>query len=524
MANPTHTNSWRKLSDHINSMRYFDLKSEFSNNLDRSKQFVINSMGIYFDYSKNLVTKETMGLLIELAKEQGVPQMRSKMFKGEKINFTENRAVLHTALRDFTSDVIEVDDKNAINLIETELQKMGQFVKAVRTGSWRGYTGKRITDVVNIGIGGSDLGPKMAVSALGAYKDSKIKAHFISNIDGANTTEILSKLHQETTLFIVTSKKFTTLETIKNAKSAKKWFLDSAGQEKYVSRHFVAVSSNFDAAVDFGISAENVFEIWDFIGGRYSMWSAVGLPIALSIGYDNFIEMLEGAHEMDRHFLASPLESNIPVILAMLNIWYINFHGAETNCILPYSYDLRYLPSYLQQLEMESNGKSIDRDGNRIEYKTAPIVWGASGTDMQHSFFQLILQGTRLVPADFIGFNKDLSELKDHHNVLMSNFVAATEALLNGKSDDDINKIVEPNKPSTTILCDELSPKTLGKLIAMYEHKIFVEGVVWNINSFDQFGVELGKKLAEQIEDEIMGKADVEHDSSTKGLISEIIS
>ncbi|MEN8789217.1 MAG: glucose-6-phosphate isomerase, partial [Flavobacteriaceae bacterium] len=488
------------------------------------------------DFSKNRISAETISLLVELAKEVGLEDGISKYFSGDPINQTEGRAVLHTALRAGESEDIRVNGENVVPEVYSVKKQIEEFSRKVITGDKKGYTGKAFTDVVNIGIGGSDLGPAMVTEAL-AYYGNHLQMHFVSNVDGDHVHEILSSLDPETTLFIVVSKTFTTQETLSNAMTIKKWFLESAS-EKDIAAHFAAVSTNLEKIDEFGISRDNIFPMWDWVGGRFSLWSAVGLSIALATGYENFEALLKGARSMDHHFKTSPLEENIPVILAMLSVWYNNFYGAETEVIIPYSQYLSRFSAYLQQGIMESNGKSVDRNGQRVGYETGTIIWGEPGTNSQHAFFQLIHQGTKLIPADFIGFKKSLHGDLDHHQKLMANFFAQTEALMNGKTSEEVEtelqnkglsaddirtlkpfKIFEGNKPTTTILIDRLSPESLGALIAMYEHKIFVQGLVWNIFSFDQWGVELGKQLATNVLLDITGDQIGDHDASTTRLI-----
>jgi len=536
----TNFREWKLLEKHYKKIKKLHLRNLFRDP-DRFKKFSVNDLGILLDYSKNLITEETMELLFKLAKASYVKEYIQKMFNGEKINFTEDRAVLHIALRNRSDKEIKVDGKNVMPEIKKVLDKMKRFSDAVRNGEWKGVTGARIDTVVNIGIGGSDLGPNMVCHALNFYADGP-RVFFVSNIDGTAITEVLKKCEPERTLFLVASKTFTTLETMTNANTAKKWLVDKLG-EKAVKYHFVALSTNRERVEEFGIDPENMFEFWDFVGGRYSLWSAIGLSIALYIGFDKFLELLEGAYLMDMHFFNKPFEENIPVILALLGIWYNNFFDAQTYAILPYDEYLAKLPLYLQQGDMESNGKSVDRDGRRVNYQTGPIIWGERGTNGQHAFFQLIHQGTKFIPADFIGFKKSLNHVGDHHIKLMANFLAQTEALAfgltkdevienlksSGASDEEIkklapHKIFEGNKPTNIILIDKLTPRSLGSLIAMYEHKIFVQGVIWRINSFDQMGVELGKVLAKKIIEELKSKSIGTHDSSTTNLIKYIIS
>ncbi|HSD14295.1 MAG TPA: glucose-6-phosphate isomerase, partial [Flavobacterium sp.] len=503
-TNPTKTVAWKKLQEHFAVMEHASMKEMFSNDPHRAERFHILWGDFLLDYSKNRINSETIQLLLDLAEEINLKDSIQKYFSGDKINVTENRAASHTALRTSQKELL-IDEMNVIPEIEAVQKKIKAFTESVISGTRKGYTGKTFTDVVNIGIGGSDLGPDMAVEALQFYKNH-LNLHFVSNIDGDHVAETIKKLDPETTLFIVVSKTFTTQETISNATALKNWFLTLAKKED-VAKHFVAVSTNIEEVTQFGITTDNVFPMWDWVGGRFSMWSAVGLSIALSVGYDNFKSLLEGAHKMDEHFESESLENNIPVILALLSVWYNNFFGCETEAIIPYSQYLKKLTAYLQQAFMESNGKQMDRDGKQVNYQTGNILWGEPGSNAQHAFFQLIHQGTKLVPCDFIGFVESLHGNKEHHNKLMSNFFAQTEALLVGKCMEGVKKdgvqngflttfkTFEGNKPTNTLLIRKLTPKTLGSLIAMYEHKIFVQGVIWNIFSYDQFGVEYGKQL-----------------------------
>jgi len=496
---------------------------------------------LLLDYSKNRITAKTMGLLMDLARAAGVPERIEAMFTGQKINLTENRAVLHVALRNRSNSPILVDGQDVMPQVNAVLEKMRGFVKGVRQGAWTGYTGRKISDVVNIGIGGSDLGPLMATRALAHYADGP-RCHFVSNVDGTHMAETLKQLNPETSLFIVASKTFTTQETMLNAATARAWFLEAAGGKKHVAKHFVALSTNAPAVSEFGIDPVNMFEFWDWVGGRYSLWSAIGLPIALAVGMDRFEELLAGGHEVDRHFRTTPLEHNIPVVLAMLGVWYNNFFSCGTHAILPYDQYLSRFPAYFQQGDMESNGKSATLDGQMVDYGTGPIIWGEPGTNGQHAFYQLIHQGTKLVPCDFLAPALSLNPLGEHHKVLLANFLAQTEALMRGKTpaeaeaemraagldEDEVAKLVPHrsfmgNRPSNSILYKKLTPVMLGRLIALYEHKIFVQGTIWNINSFDQWGVELGKQLAKAIRPELDGDKPVSgHDSSTNGLINAI--
>ena len=534
--NPAQTKAWTALQDHFNQDNTSDIKSLFESESNRAKDFSIQWNNFYVDYSKNALSKKTMDLLIDLSKEVGLSEAIAHYFNGTAINETESRAVLHTALRDKDATPINVDGENIIPQIREVKAQMKAFSNDIINGTKRGYTGKAFTDVVNIGIGGSDLGPAMVVEALKFYKNH-LKVHFVSNVDGDHVQEVIRELNPETTLFVVVSKTFTTQETLSNATTIKNWFLETASQED-VAKHFAAVSTNTQKISDFGIVPAHVFTMWDWVGGRFSLWSAVGLSIALAVGYDHFEAMLDGAFEMDQHFKHSPFEENIPVVLSLISIWYANFHKAETQAIIPYTQYLSRFSAYLQQGIMESNGKCFDRSGNRVSYETETVIWGEPGTNSQHAFFQLMHQGTKLIPADFIGFKKSLHGDTDHHNKLMANFFAQTEALLSGKTRAQVDqefaekgtdpalaekvapfKVFEGNKPTNTLLIDQLTPETLGSLIALYEHKIFVQGVIWNIFSYDQWGVELGKQLATNILSDIEGSTEGQHDPSTQLLL-----
>ncbi|EOX3120881.1 glucose-6-phosphate isomerase [Vibrio cholerae] len=538
--NPTQTQAWKALTAHFESAQDMDLKALFAQDGERFAKYSARfGQDILVDYSKNLVNAETMQHLFALAKETDLQSAITAMFKGEAINQTEDRAVLHTALRNRSNSPVLVNGEDVMPAVNAVLAKMKAFSERVIGGEWKGFTGKAITDVVNIGIGGSDLGPYMVTEALVPYKNH-LTMHFVSNVDGTHMAETLKNVDPETTLFLVASKTFTTQETMTNAHTARDWFLKAAGDEAHVAKHFAALSTNGKAVAEFGIDTDNMFEFWDWVGGRYSLWSAIGLSIILSIGYDNFVELLAGAHEMDQHFVNTPFESNIPVILALIGIWYNNFHGAESEAILPYDQYLHRFAAYFQQGNMESNGKYVDRDGNPVTYQTGPIIWGEPGTNGQHAFYQLIHQGTKLIPCDFIAPAVSHNLVGDHHQKLMSNFFAQTEALAFGKSAQAVQaelekagksaaeiaalvpfKVFEGNRPTNSILVKQITPRTLGNLIAMYEHKIFVQGVIWNIFSFDQWGVELGKQLANQILPELADSAAVtSHDSSTNGLIN----
>jgi len=521
--NPTKTKSWQKLQDHFEKMNSVHMRDLFSDD-KRFEKFSGRFENILVDYSKNIITDETKKLLIELANECDLKNSIDKMFSGEKINETENRAVLHTALRNFSTIPIMVDDIDIMPNIKAVRKKMQIFSNAVRSGEWRGYTGRKIKNIVNIGIGGSHLGPEMATEALKHYASNDIKVYFISNVDGTDIVETLKELDYEETLFLIASKTFTTQETMRNAYSAREWFLSNTENENAIKKHFVALSTNKLKVEEFGIDSDNMFEFWDFIGGRYSLFSAIGLSIALYIGYERFEEMLLGASSIDKHFRTTDFENNIPVLLALISIWYINFFKTESEAILPYEQYLHRFPAYLQQANMESNGKSVDRNGNMVNYSTAPVIWGESGTNGQHSFYQLIHQGTKIIPADFLVGKESLNKINNHHDILLSNFLGQTEALMKGKTIEEIKnsspfKVFKGNQPTNSIIYDKLTPNVLGKLIAIYEHKIFVQGIIWNIYSFDQWGVEYGKELAKNIQDDMKNKSiSNNHDSSTKGL------
>ncbi|WP_439147036.1 glucose-6-phosphate isomerase [Vibrio sp.] len=538
--NPTQTQAWKALTAHFESAQDMDMKELFAQDAKRFERFSTRfGSDILVDYSKNLVDAETMQHLFALANETEVKSAIEAMFGGDAINKTEGRSVLHTALRNRSDKPVMVDGKDVMPAVNAVLAKMELFTHRIVSGEWKGYTGKEITDVVNIGIGGSDLGPYMVTEALTPYK-TRLNMHFVSNVDGTHIVETLKPLNPETTLFLVASKTFTTQETMTNAHSARDWFLAEAGDSAHVAKHFAALSTNASSVAEFGIDTDNMFEFWDWVGGRYSLWSAIGLSISLSVGFDNFVELLDGAHEMDNHFASTEFESNIPVILALIGIWYNNFHGAESEAILPYDQYMHRFAAYFQQGNMESNGKFVDREGNPVEYQTGPIIWGEPGTNGQHAFYQLIHQGTKLIPSDFIAPAISHNPASDHHQKLMSNFFAQTEALAFGKTKETVEaeflaagktaeeaaelapfKVFEGNRPTNSILVKQMTPRTLGNLIAMYEHKIFVQGVIWNIFSFDQWGVELGKQLANQILPELADDAQVtSHDSSTNGLIN----
>ena len=521
--NPSQTATWQKIQDHFEKMNQTSMKDLFASDSERASKFHIQWNDFLVDYSKNIANQETLDLLLQLANEVQLKQAIASYFEGDVINQTENRAVLHTALRAKESAKVMVDGVNVMPEIYSVKNKIKNFSNEVISGNKKGFTGKSFTDIVNIGIGGSDLGPAMIVEALQFYKNH-LNVHFVSNVDGDHVNEIIKKLNPETTLFVVVSKTFTTQETLSNAETIRSWFLQSATQED-VAKHFVAVSTNLQKVTEFGINPDNVFPMWDWVGGRFSLWSAVGLSVSLAVGFDNFDKLLKGANEMDEHFKNESFDKNIPVILALLSIWYNNFFGAESEALIPYTQYLQKLAPYLQQGIMESNGKSIGRDGKSVNYQTGTIIWGEPGTNSQHAFFQLIHQGTKLIPTDFIGFKNSLYGNKDHHDKLMSNFFAQTEALLMGKTEAQVKaefekqgisgekadfllpfKVFTGNKPTNTILINKLTPETLGALVAMYEHKIFVQGIIWNIFSYDQWGVELGKQLANSILDEIVSK------------------
>ena len=533
---PTTTQAWKKLQQHYQETKNVHLRELFSKEEGRGQKFSIQWNDFLVDYSKNRITEETLELLLQLSNEVGLQDAIESYFGGELINQTEGRAVLHTALRAKKGDTVMVDGVNIVDEVFEVKEKIKSFSNAVISGERKGHTGKAFTDIVNIGIGGSDLGPVMVTEALKFYQND-LKTHFVSNVDGDLVHEVLKELNPETTLFVIVSKSFTTQETLSNALTIKKWFLKNAS-EKDVADHFVAVSTNLEKIKEFGIADDNVFPMWDWVGGRFSLWSAVGLSIALSVGYDNFEALLDGAHEMDVHFKEAPFQDNIPVLLGLISVWYNNFYGAETEAIIPYTQYLHRFSAYLQQGIMESNGKSMDRNGNRVGHETGTIIWGEPGTNSQHAFFQLIHQGTKLIPTDFIGYKKSLHGDVDHHNKLMANYFAQTEALMNGKTAGEVRgelkssglsgeelekllpfKIFEGNKPTNSILIEKLTPKSLGALITLYEHKIFVQGVIWNIFSYDQWGVELGKELAKTILSDIENSEIGKHDSSTMHLL-----
>ena len=532
--------AWKALSSHFEESKQLHMLDLFAKDPQRFEKYSLQQGNLLLDYSKNRITEQTMPLLMSLARQANVESWRDELFSGEKINTTEGRSVLHVALRNRSNTAITSDGEDVMPAVNAELDKMRGFSERVRSGAWKGLSGKAITDIVNIGIGGSDLGPDMVCSALKPYASDSLNVHFVSSVDAMQISQTLSQLDVETTMFIIASKTFTTQETLTNANTARAWFLDQSGTtEADIAKHFVAVSTNTEAVSAFGIDTDNMFRFWDWVGGRYSLWSSVGLSSAIYVGMDNFIEMLEGAHEMDKHFQETPLEENIPVILAMLGIWYGNFFNAESSAVLPYDHNLRMLPAYLEQADMESNGKSVDREGRQATYSTGKIIWGAEGINGQHAFYQLLHQGTRLIPTDFIASVQSHGNHENHSQILASNFLAQTEALMKGRNMEETRKqlaeanielhkaenrlphmIFGGNQPSNSIVIKKLTPRSLGSLLAMYEHKIFVQGTIWNLNSYDQWGVELGKKLANNILDELETDDDLfEHDSSTKGLL-----
>jgi glucose-6-phosphate isomerase len=536
----TSTQSYKYLTDHYIDIVSKSLKELFESDNQRFEKFSLQFEDILLDFSKNRIDEQTLALLIQLARECGVNEAIDAMYSGEKINVTEGRPVLHIALRNRSNTPVYVDGKDVMPDVNAVLAHMKEFSEAIISGSWKGYTGKAITDVVNIGIGGSDLGPVMVTEALKAYKNH-LNLHFVSNVDATHIVETLKTVDPETTLFLIASKTFTTQETMSNAHSARDWFIKNGGKDEDVAKHFAALSTNAEGVEKFGIDTKNMFEFWDWVGGRYSLWSAIGLSIALSIGFGNFIELLDGAHAIDNHFKTTPLEQNLPAILALIGVWHNNFFEAETEAILPYDQYMHRFAAYFQQGDMESNGKHVDRNGKHVDYQTGPVIWGEPGTNGQHAFYQLIHQGTKLIPCDFIAPAQSHNPLGEHHNMLLSNFFAQTEALMNGKSEEEVIvelkkagkndeeiseiapfKVFEGNRPTNSILVKKITPRTLGSLIAMYEHKIFVQGIIWNIYSFDQWGVELGKQLAGKILPELKDDAEVSsHDSSTNGLINQ---
>ncbi len=540
MANVSGSPAWKALAAHFPTIQTTQMRELFARDPARFNNFHVRFQDILLDFSKNRITDETFRLLVDLAEKSDLRGWTQKMFSGQKINTSENRAVLHVALRNRSNRPILVDGKDVMPEVNRVLAHMREFSEAVRSGKWTGYTGKRITDVVNIGIGGSDLGPVMVTEALKAYSKRDLHVHFVSNVDGTHIAETTRELNPETTLFIVASKTFTTQETITNANTARQWLLDKAKDKGAIAKHFVALSTNTEEVKKFGIDPANMFEFWDWVGGRYSLWSAIGLSIVISIGMDNFEELLTGGHLMDEHFRSTPLEKNLPVILALMGIWYNDFFGAQTHAILPYDQYMHRFAAYFQQGDMESNGKSVQRDGTPCDFQTGPIIWGEPGTNGQHAFYQLMHQGTKLVPCDFLAPIETQNPIGDHHPILLSNFFAQTEALMKGKTADEVRaemkgtklsaeeleklipqKTFPGNRPTNSILFKKLTPRTLGMLIALYEHKIFTQGIIWNINSFDQWGVELGKQLAKAILPELKSPGKVtSHDSSTNGLIN----
>jgi glucose-6-phosphate isomerase len=540
MSTPLQLPAWKALEAHYQKVANLHMRDLFREDPKRFDRFSLRGNDILLDFSKNRITEETLRLLLDLARQADLSGWTEKMFSGQRINITENRPVLHVALRNRSNRPIQVDGKDVMPEVNAVLAHMRKFSDAVRSGAWKGYTGKTITDVVNIGIGGSDLGPVMVTEALKPYQQRGLTAHFVSNVDGTHIAECLKVLSPETALFIIASKTFTTQETLVNAQSAKDWFMKSAGDVKHVAKHFVAVSTNETEVKKFGIDPANMFGFWDWVGGRYSLWSAVGLSIALAIGMDNFEELLTGGHLMDEHFRSTPLDKNLPAIMGVLGVWYNNFFGAQTQAILPYDQYMHRFPAYFQQGDMESNGKSVARDGKRCEWSTGPVIWGEPGTNGQHAFYQLIHQGTKLIPCDFIAPIETHNPIGEHHRILLSNFFAQTEALMKGKTAEEVraelkgsklsaeeveklvpHKVFTGNRPTNSILVQKITPRTLGSLIALYEHKIFTQGIIWNINSFDQWGVELGKQLAKAILPELKGPEPVSsHDASTNGLIN----
>jgi glucose-6-phosphate isomerase len=538
MSSLTTSKAWIALQDHYQQIQYCSMRDAFEQDKDRFNNFSLHLNDILFDFSKNRITKQTLPLLTDLARFAQLEAKIQAMFSGAAINTTEHRAVLHTALRNRSNNPVYVDGQDVMPEVNKVLAKMRSFCQRVRSGEWKGYTGKAITDVVNIGIGGSSLGPKMVSAALAPYSSPTLNVHYVSNIDAADLISTLNTLSPETTLFVIASKSFGTQEAMVNAKSARKWFLGLVNNDKAViAKHFVAISTNSQLVTEFGIDTDNMFELWDWVGGRYSLWSAVGLSIALYVGMDHFEDLLQGAFEADEHFRNTPFEQNIPVIMGLLGIWYNNFFGAQSYALLPYDYSMRYFSDYLQQGDMESNGKSVDMNGEKIDYDTGQIIWGQQGTNGQHAFYQLIHQGTKLIPCDFHAAANSFYDLPEHHEILVSNFLAQPEALMHGKTVEEVkrelppeqctdsvlvaSKVFEGNKPSNSFLYKQLTPKTLGSLLAFYEHKIFVQGVIWNINSFDQMGVELGKVLAKVIQPELSNNEVIEsHDCSTNGLIN----
>ncbi|WP_293934799.1 glucose-6-phosphate isomerase [Iodobacter sp.] len=540
MSNLTQTPAWLALEEHFNEVSPLHLRDLFNDDPQRFDKFSLESGGLFFDYSKNRITAKTMTLLMDLARQSGLEARIKAMFSGQKINSTEHRAVLHTALRNLDKHPLIVDGEDVMPKVNAVKEKIGDFSDKVRSGEWLGYTGKAITDIVNIGIGGSDLGPLMVCQALKDYGHKRLKMHFVSTVDGDQVVSTLAELNPETTLFIISSKTFTTQETLTNARTSRAWFVKASGDEKHIAKHFVAVSTNAKAVGEFGIDTNNMFEFWDWVGGRYSLWSAIGLPIAIYLGKHNYQDLLHGAYTMDQHFCSKPLEQNLPVIMGMLGVWYVNFFGASTQLISPYNQSLYRFPAYLQQLDMESNGKTVDLNGKRVNYRTGPVVWGDTGINGQHAYYQLLHQGSQIVPVDFIATIEHPDIPEPHNTILMANVFAQTEAFLRGKNEAEVraeldiqgitgeaqdalvpHKVFEGNRPTNTILMQRLSPRRLGALIALYEHKVFVQGTVWNINSYDQWGVELGKQLAKAIEADLTTPGlTTNHDASTNGLVN----
>ncbi|CRZ20061.1 glucose-6-phosphate isomerase [Kingella kingae] len=538
MTNPTQLPAWKALEQDFANTQNSHMRDLFEQDPERAQRYWLQVGGISVDYSKNRINDQILADLIELAKQAGLPERMKQMFGGEKINQTENRAVLHIALRNRSNRKIEVDGEDVMPKVNAVLRKMGDFTHAVHSGEWLGYTNQVITDVVNIGIGGSDLGPLMMCTALKSFGHPRLKMHFVSNVDGAQMRDVLEQVHPETTLFIIASKTFTTQETLTNAHTAREWFLQEASEQD-IAKHFVALSTNTKAVAEFGIDTDHMFEFWDWVGGRYSLWSAIGLPIMLYLGEQNFIELLEGAHLMDEHFINTPLEQNLPALMGLLGVWYINFYGAGSHVIAPYNQHLHRLPKYIQQLDMESNGKQVQMNGTAVPTDTGPIIWGETGINGQHAFFQLLHQGTHVTPIDLIASLEKRSNLPGHHEILLSNVFAQAEAFMRGKTPDEAraelqaqglsaeqiealvpHKTFSGNRPTNMILLDKLTPRNMGSLIAMYEHKVFVQGVIWGINSFDQWGVELGKQLAKTILAELTGDVEPQqHDASTARLI-----
>ncbi|WP_432721494.1 glucose-6-phosphate isomerase [Jeongeupia wiesaeckerbachi] len=540
MSKLTQSPAWLALAEHYQKVAPLHMRELFEQDPQRFEKFSIESGGLFFDYSKNRITEETLALLFKLAEQSGLKARIEQMFTGEKINITEGRAVLHVALRNLDKNPIFVDGEDVMPKVNAVKEKMFQFSDEIRSGERTGYTGKAFTDIVNIGIGGSDLGPVMVCNALKDFGHQRLTMHFVSTVDGDQIVSTLKKLNPETTLFIVASKTFTTQETITNARTARAWFLDRVGNESHIAKHFVAVSTNAKAVAEFGIDTNNMFEFWDWVGGRYSLWSAIGLPIAIYLGKHDYQDLLHGAYTMDEHFKNKPLEQNLPVIMGMLGIWYINFFGANTQLISPYNQSLQRFPAYLQQLDMESNGKTVDLDGNRVDYHTGPVVWGDAGINGQHAYYQMLHQGSQMVPVDFIASIEHPDIPEPHSTILMANYFAQTEAFMRGKNEAEVraelavagivgdaqdelvpHKIFEGNRPTNSILVQRLTPRRLGALIALYEHKVFVQGTIWNVNSYDQWGVELGKQLAKKIESDLVTPGlTASHDASTNGLIN----